>query len=682
MTAVDGDAPCSTGSSRAQPWLAWAIFLVVISAIVIASPLTRTVTPNYREACLRWFAGQDIYCEGPHGFLYFPHAAALFAPFAFLPFGDVLWRVFGIGGLALAVWRLACTIAPRSDQAKAFAWTTALAIPPALASARNGQMNLVLVSSMTFALVAIAARRWNRAAFWLCFGLAMKPLTIVPLVVAGCCYRALWKPLAVGALLVAAFPFLTQAPAYVMRQHLLCGEKLLLAASPGRENPASDLFGLLHAVGLDLSANVQTASRAAAVIALALFCHAAVARRQRRAASVILLTFLGCYLTLFNPRAENNGYVVLVPALAAWVAWGLPGERQRSLRWLMAVVSFGIAGSYELSHGPNFWLNPLLALAPLSLAVASVVGRSPLRRDSSAMQAPCVCFDLPAAATTPAVASDLRAPDHDLTLVIPAFNEERRLPRTLDALVKSLDQWGIDYRVVVVDDASDDGTATVSRSYGPRVQTISLLRRGGKGQAVKSGMLAATGRVIAFTDADLPYSLEDLRSAYEAIAAGTCAAAFGARDLAGSSSAVPTPRLRHVASTVFRMLTRWLVSRRVADTQCGLKAFSAEAARAIFTRTTIAGFAFDVEVVWLCERLGIALERIPVTLLNDYDSSLSVVRDGAAMFLEVLRFRFLRRPMAVQLDRAEPGRLSPHFLRDPQESPIVPPSLSATALSG
>ncbi len=657
--------------------MAWAAFLAVISAIVIASPLTRTVTPNYREACLRWFAGQDIYGDGPHGFLYFPHAAALFTPFAILPFGDVLWRFFGIGGLALAVRRLAGTIAPRSDQARAFAWMTALAIPPALASARNGQMNLVLVSSMTFALVALATRRWNRAAFWLCFGLAMKPLMIVPLIVAACCYRALWKPLAVGALIVAAFPFVTQTPAYVMRQHLLCGEKLLLAASPGCENPASDLFGLLHAVGNDSSANVQTAIRAAAAIALALLCHAAVARRQPRAACAILLTFLGCYLTLFNPRAENNGYVVLVPALAAWAAWGLPGKRQRSLRWLMAVVSFGIAGSYELSHGPNFWLNPLLALAPLSLAVASVVGRRPLRRDSSAMQGPRVRFDLPAE-----VARALRSPDHDLTLVIPAFNEERRLPRTLGSLLESLDQWGIDYRIVVVDDASDDETAAVGRGYGFRVQTISLTRRGGKGLAVKRGMLAATGRIVAFTDADLPYSLEALRCAYEAIAAGRCAAAFGARDLPGSSSVVPTPVPRRVASTVFRLLTQCLVSRRVADTQCGLKAFSAEAASEVFSRTTIAGFAFDVEVVWLCERLGIALKRVPVTLLNDYDSSLSVVRDGAAMFFEVLKFRFSRLRTTVRLDRAEPERHLPHPLRYPSESPLAQPSLSASALSG
>ena len=99
-----------------------------------------------------------------------------------------------------------------------------------------------------------------------------------------------------------------------------------------------------------------------------------------------------------------------------------------------------------------------------------------------------------------------RAPDHDLTLVIPAYNEENRLPRTLRQLGEYLDQWGINYRVVVADDGSRDGTPQVASGFGPRFSTLSLPQNAGKGAAVRAGMLSGAGRVVAFTDADLPYA--------------------------------------------------------------------------------------------------------------------------------------------------------------------------------
>jgi dolichyl-phosphate beta-glucosyltransferase len=105
-----------------------------------------------------------------------------------------------------------------------------------------------------------------------------------------------------------------------------------------------------------------------------------------------------------------------------------------------------------------------------------------------------------------------RAPNHDLTLVIPAYNEETRLPRTLRQLREYLDQWGINYRVVVADDGSRDGTASVATEFGPRFSTLSLPQNRGKGAAVRAAMLSASGCVAAFTDADLPYALESLRA--------------------------------------------------------------------------------------------------------------------------------------------------------------------------
>jgi dolichyl-phosphate beta-glucosyltransferase len=232
-----------------------------------------------------------------------------------------------------------------------------------------------------------------------------------------------------------------------------------------------------------------------------------------------------------------------------------------------------------------------------------------------------------------------RAPDHDLTLVIPAFNEENRLPRTLSQLRDYLDGWGINYRVTVVDDGSRDATSSAAAGFGPRFSTLCLSRNQGKGAAVRAGMLSATGRVNAFTDADLPYALDSLRSGYELIASGRCQVAFGARDLAASRLFVRRRTLRRAASAVFSQVVRLLISPDVTDTQAGLKLFSAEAGRAIFSRTVIDGFAFDAEVVFLSRHLRLAHQRIPVVLINEECSSLSVWRHTLPMLSEVLQIR-------------------------------------------
>jgi dolichyl-phosphate beta-glucosyltransferase len=226
--------------------------------------------------------------------------------------------------------------------------------------------------------------------------------------------------------------------------------------------------------------------------------------------------------------------------------------------------------------------------------------------------------------------------DLQLTLLVPSFNEEQRLPGTLAGLARFLDDWGVDYQVVVVDDGSRDGTAEVSRRFGQRFSTLCLAQQTGKGAAVRRGMLAATGRVVAFTDADLPYDLDALRTACGWIESGECEAVFGARDLAEATCQAPRRLSRTVASAAFRQIVRLTISREVTDTQCGLKVFSRHAARQIFSRTTVDGFAFDAEVVLLCQRLRLPFRRIAVKLINEYSSTLSLSRHAWGMLRDVL----------------------------------------------
>jgi len=616
-------------------WTVWAVLAVLAVAIVLCKP--RTVTHNYREACRSWYEGAPIYQEGVHGFLYLPQAAILYAPFAYLPhpWGDLLWRVFSIGAFATAGWRLALLLGQR-HRPSLFSFVTLFAIPTALSSARNGQMNLVLIALVTLAFVSLATRRWSAAACWLCLGVALKPLMAVPIVVAVVAYPRVLRPLVVGLVVVALCPFATQHPSYVIEQYTCCLEKLLAASQPGVANPHADLFGLVSSVGWKAPMGVQTATRAAALALMPLACLWTRRRRSSPRTALVCLALTAAYLTLFNPRAENNSYVLLAPAMGGLAAVGLVRDHHRTVGWLMGLAAFGIAGCYVLSGGPNFWLSPLLSTLVLVHVIGEyVVGRRRPRRTRQKIGPRPSQADGTMAPSFPMIQGD-----HDLTVVIPAYNEASRLPATLTALECWLEAWGIDYRVLVVDDGSDDGTAGVAGSFGPRFSTLTK-DQGGKGTAVRSGVLAATGRVIAFTDADLPYDLRALKMAYEWVRAGRCEVVFGARDIPGAASHAPRRLTRTAASFAFRGITRWLVSRQVTDTQCGLKVFGRRSARSIFSRTKLDGFAFDAEVVWLCHRLQIPFRRVPVTLVNEYGSSLSVRRQAFRMLFDLLRMRWL-----------------------------------------
>jgi dolichyl-phosphate beta-glucosyltransferase len=237
--------------------------------------------------------------------------------------------------------------------------------------------------------------------------------------------------------------------------------------------------------------------------------------------------------------------------------------------------------------------------------------------------------------------------DHDLTVIIPAYNEEKRLPWTLAQLATFLTEWGVDYRVLVADDGSTDRTAGLTRDLGPRYSTLRVTPQGGKGRAVRIAMLRATGRVLCFTDADLPFHLTALRQGYEWIRSGGCQVVFGARDIEGSENLAPRRLLRRLATFAFREVVRRLVSHEVTDTQCGLKLFGRRAALEIFARSTIDGFAFDAEVVMLTQRLGLPFRRVPVTLINEFSSTLSLRRNTLPMLMDVVRLRLRERTARV-----------------------------------
>ena len=351
-------------------WIIWAFVFIIIASLVVMSSNRRTVTPIYRTTTIKWFAGEDIYGAGIHGYLYLPQACILFAPFEELPFavGEVLWRAFCIGILAAAVWRLS-RFAGRGGGVDLFPLITLLVIPTALGSARNGQMNLPLAAMMAFACVDLGECRWSLAAFWLALGLALKPLIFVMLVFAAILYRPMRWRLALGILAVFAMPFLTQQASYVWTQYRLFLLKMQMAGNPGEMSHFSDIFGMARPLGITAPFAVQAVVRMIAAALTLAFCWLGLKRRGNEHGSLMFFTFNACYLLLFNPRTENMTYVVAGLPMAVFAARALLWDQRRAIAWLLIVLILVMSASYEITRGNNNWVCPGVCLVFLMYVI-------------------------------------------------------------------------------------------------------------------------------------------------------------------------------------------------------------------------------------------------------------------------------------------------------------------------
>jgi glycosyltransferase involved in cell wall biosynthesis len=191
--------------------------------------------------------------------------------------------------------------------------------------------------------------------------------------------------------------------------------------------------------------------------------------------------------------------------------------------------------------------------------------------------------------------------------------------------------------IVVVDDGSTDATADEARAAGADLVLVHGVNRG-KGAAVRTGMLAASGRTIAFTDADLSYSPEQLLGLLDAVEAGADVV-VGSRKHEDTRTLVQAGRLREVGGRVINWLTHAVLLGDYRDTQCGLKAFDADAARVIFERSKVDRFAFDVEVFLIAETKGLKVEEVPVSIVNSSRSTVHVVRETARLVRDLFRIR-------------------------------------------
>ena len=233
-----------------------------------------------------------------------------------------------------------------------------------------------------------------------------------------------------------------------------------------------------------------------------------------------------------------------------------------------------------------------------------------------------------------------------LSLIIPAYNEVRRIGATLDAARRYLDGLARSYEIIVAADG-DDGTREFVRALGgedPRLLTIGRPARGGKGRAIREGVALARGETIAFIDADDKTPIEDLDKLLPWLDRGYDVV-IGSRGLADSRVEVPQPLYRRCGSWAFGLAMHLTVGLwDIRDTQCGFKLFRGTVARDLFARQRVDGYMFDVEILVMAKRHGYRIKEVGVRWRDDADSRLELVAGNWRNLKDLLRIRFARYP--------------------------------------
>lgn len=229
----------------------------------------------------------------------------------------------------------------------------------------------------------------------------------------------------------------------------------------------------------------------------------------------------------------------------------------------------------------------------------------------------------------------------ELSIIIPAYNEELRLPATLERIAAYLQTCGREAEVLVVDDGSKDRTAAVAESFRSKIPALRIVSNGvnrGKGYSVRHGIQEAHGRVTLFTDADLSAPIEEAGKLVDALEKNDVA--IGSRAMDRSLISVHESPFREFAGIIFNKIVRIILWLPFVDTQCGFKAFRRERCGIIFEQQTIERFGFDPELLYLARRHGLRAAEIPVRWGHSPATKVSMWRDSLQMFIDVFTIRW------------------------------------------
>ncbi len=238
------------------------------------------------------------------------------------------------------------------------------------------------------------------------------------------------------------------------------------------------------------------------------------------------------------------------------------------------------------------------------------------------------------------------------SVIIPAYDEERRMPASLERVTSFVRKQPYPIEVIVVDDGSKDATASIVETFVEKDPFVSLIRNphGGKGAAIKAGIARGQGQYLVVSDTDLSVPIEEL-SKFLPPALDGYDVAIASREVKGAQR-INEPYYRHLMGRVYNLLVRIIAVPGIQDTQCGFKAFRREVAREIFPFQTIEGWGFDVEILFIAQRFGYGVIEVPVVWYYGAESKVSPFKDTIGMFAELLRVR--RNARQGLYDRRQP----------------------------
>ena len=331
---------------------------------------------TYREAAVHWLNAEPLYNTAYYGFIYLPQSALLFTPFAYIPayLGTSLWPILNIGLFAIGVYSFA-QLASRRYDSDFFLPMTIVSIAMCMGAAKSGQATLAMAGLMMLALVDLVEESWWRAASLLILSLALKPLSVVLILLVAVIYSRVRVPLLVAIAGLLLLPFALQDPSYVWEQYTTSLGTITHIAKETREIQFAQVFWMLESAGVDTPDSIQFAIRLLFAMLTLGLCWWLQGKQTADTFAIYLYTLAGIYLMLFNTRTENNTYVMLAPILAVFTVWAF-----RAKRFYWGCGYFAVTVMFVLSYklgklltgAATIWMKPLLCCVFLLLILAQL----------------------------------------------------------------------------------------------------------------------------------------------------------------------------------------------------------------------------------------------------------------------------------------------------------------------
>ncbi len=346
--------------------LLWFLYAVVM---IFFTGHLRTVSINYWLAANHWLAEQPLYNHSGIGFIYFPQSAILYTlltPFTFEK-SEALWRVLSLSIFIWGLFRVSELISnlTQYELKKSFLISTLIAIPLCFDSLRNGQAHLLVTGLLALASYAISKKNWKQTAFLISLACFIKPTAVVYLLlVTGIFFAELGLYVFAWIAIFAFLPFLTASKSYVVSQYLSCAIMLTHAADLGQPRDWAQIFNLISQSGWDISYFFQNMIRVSLALVTLWMAYFIKNQNNLTTTALWLLMLAMMYLMLFNPRTENNDYMMLTPVLSYCMIEVVHNKKIFGIGFLL-LLTFGFVDCFYISNlitGNHNWAAPLMAV--------------------------------------------------------------------------------------------------------------------------------------------------------------------------------------------------------------------------------------------------------------------------------------------------------------------------------